>query len=184
VAERVRVREIDDDEGGRLVPIMRRGSESVVTWRRVPDGAAVGAGHGRARDREGGVGGCPFGLSTRSGATVTPRAKSPVTHKTRPDRRRPGGNRGRTAWRAGGRGEERLAEEDAGKRGDLGGGQADRGEDGHLGGQYFRSARLGGEGCPGRASGGVPGADDQDPGDAGQERAAEVRVVGLRCRSG
>jgi transposase len=34
VAERVRVREIDDDEGRRLVRIIRRGSGSVVTWRR------------------------------------------------------------------------------------------------------------------------------------------------------
>jgi transposase len=34
VAERVRVREIDDDEGHRLVRIIRRGSGSVVTWRR------------------------------------------------------------------------------------------------------------------------------------------------------
>ena len=34
VAERVRVREIDDDEGKRLVRIVRRGSGSVVTWRR------------------------------------------------------------------------------------------------------------------------------------------------------
>jgi transposase len=34
VAERVRVREIDDDEGQRLVRIIRRGSGSVVTWRR------------------------------------------------------------------------------------------------------------------------------------------------------
>jgi hypothetical protein len=34
VAERVRVREIDDDEGQRLVRIVRRGSGSVVTWRR------------------------------------------------------------------------------------------------------------------------------------------------------
>ena len=34
VAERVRVREIDDDEGWRLVRIVRRGSGSVVTWRR------------------------------------------------------------------------------------------------------------------------------------------------------
>jgi transposase len=34
VGERVRVREIDDDEGGRLVRIVRRGSGSVVTWRR------------------------------------------------------------------------------------------------------------------------------------------------------
>jgi transposase len=34
VAERLRVREIDDDEGRRLVRIVRRGSGSVVTWRR------------------------------------------------------------------------------------------------------------------------------------------------------
>ena len=34
VAERVRVREVDDDEGRRLVRIIRRGSGSVVTWRR------------------------------------------------------------------------------------------------------------------------------------------------------
>ena len=34
VAERLRVREIDDDEGRRLVRIVRRGGGSVVTWRR------------------------------------------------------------------------------------------------------------------------------------------------------
>jgi transposase len=34
VTERVRVREIDDDEGQRLLRIIRRGSGSVVTWRR------------------------------------------------------------------------------------------------------------------------------------------------------
>ncbi len=34
VAERVRVRELDDDEGRRLVRIIRRGTGSVVTWRR------------------------------------------------------------------------------------------------------------------------------------------------------
>jgi transposase len=34
VAERVRAREINDDEGRRLVRIVRRGSGSVVTWRR------------------------------------------------------------------------------------------------------------------------------------------------------
>jgi transposase len=34
VAERVRVREIDDDEGRRLLRIVRRGTRSVVTWRR------------------------------------------------------------------------------------------------------------------------------------------------------
>jgi transposase len=34
VAERVRVREIDEDEGAKLLRIIRRGSGSVVTWRR------------------------------------------------------------------------------------------------------------------------------------------------------
>jgi hypothetical protein len=34
VSGRLRVREIDDDEGRRLVRIVRRGSGSVVTWRR------------------------------------------------------------------------------------------------------------------------------------------------------
>jgi transposase len=34
MAERVRVRELDDDEGARLLRIIRRGSGSVVTWRR------------------------------------------------------------------------------------------------------------------------------------------------------
>ena len=34
VTERLRVRQIDDDEGRRLVRIVRRGSGSVVTWRR------------------------------------------------------------------------------------------------------------------------------------------------------
>jgi transposase len=34
VAERLRVREIDDDEGARLVRIVRWGTGSVVTWRR------------------------------------------------------------------------------------------------------------------------------------------------------
>jgi hypothetical protein len=34
VAKRVRVREIDDDEGKRLVRIVRRDTGSVVTWRR------------------------------------------------------------------------------------------------------------------------------------------------------
>ncbi|GAA2937397.1 IS630 family transposase [Streptomyces enissocaesilis] len=34
MAERVRVREIDDDEGRRLPRIIRRGTGSVVTWRR------------------------------------------------------------------------------------------------------------------------------------------------------
>jgi transposase len=34
VSDRLRVREIDDDEGRRLVRIVRRGSGPVVTWRR------------------------------------------------------------------------------------------------------------------------------------------------------
>ena len=34
MTERLRVREIDDDEGQRLVRVIRRGSGSVVTWRR------------------------------------------------------------------------------------------------------------------------------------------------------
>jgi transposase len=34
VAERVQVRELDDEEGNRLLRIIRRGSGSVVTWRR------------------------------------------------------------------------------------------------------------------------------------------------------
>jgi hypothetical protein len=34
VAERVRVREIEDDEGRRRLRIIRRGTGSVVTWRR------------------------------------------------------------------------------------------------------------------------------------------------------
>src|ERR1039458_3960398 len=34
VTERLRVHEIDDDEGRRLVRIVRRGTGSVVTWRR------------------------------------------------------------------------------------------------------------------------------------------------------
>ncbi|MDX2683771.1 helix-turn-helix domain-containing protein [Streptomyces sp. NY05-11A] len=34
MAERVRVGEIDDDEGRRLLRIIRRGTGSVVTWRR------------------------------------------------------------------------------------------------------------------------------------------------------
>ena len=34
MAERVRVREIDNDEGNRLLKIVRRSSGSIVTWRR------------------------------------------------------------------------------------------------------------------------------------------------------
>jgi hypothetical protein len=52
VAERLRVREIDDDKGRRLLRTVRRDSGSVVTCRGA-DGAAVGARHGRGRDRHG-----------------------------------------------------------------------------------------------------------------------------------
>ena len=38
MAERVRVRDIDDDEGKRLARIVRRGTGSVVTWRRAQMG--------------------------------------------------------------------------------------------------------------------------------------------------
>ena len=34
VTERLRVRETGDDQGRRLVRILRRGTESVLTWRR------------------------------------------------------------------------------------------------------------------------------------------------------
>lgn len=34
MVERVRVREIDNDEGNRLLRIVRRSSGSIVTWRR------------------------------------------------------------------------------------------------------------------------------------------------------
>jgi hypothetical protein len=34
MAERVRVREISNDEGNRLLKIVRRSSGSIVTWRR------------------------------------------------------------------------------------------------------------------------------------------------------
>jgi hypothetical protein len=51
VADRLRVREIDDDEGRRLVRIVRRGTGSVVTWRRaqmvVPPRVMAMRGHGK-----------------------------------------------------------------------------------------------------------------------------------------
>jgi len=58
VSERARVRELDDDEGRRLVRIVRRGSGSVVTWRRAQmvllaaqgmEVAAIVLGTGQAR---------------------------------------------------------------------------------------------------------------------------------------
>jgi hypothetical protein len=43
VTERLRIREIDGDEGRRLVRIIRRGTGSVVTWRRALDhGVSLG----------------------------------------------------------------------------------------------------------------------------------------------
>jgi hypothetical protein len=43
VTERLRIREIDGDEGRRLVWIIRRGTGSVVTWRRELDhGVSLG----------------------------------------------------------------------------------------------------------------------------------------------
>jgi hypothetical protein len=55
VSERLRVREIDDDDDGRrLVRIVRRGSGSVVTWRRAQMVLPSAQGAGRGRDREGG----------------------------------------------------------------------------------------------------------------------------------
>jgi len=48
VAERSRVREIDDDEGRRLVRIVRRGSGVGGDLAAGADGVAVGAGHGPA----------------------------------------------------------------------------------------------------------------------------------------
>jgi hypothetical protein len=53
--ERLRVREIDDDEGRRLARIVRHGSGSVLTWRRAQMVLLSAQGHGRGRDREGGV---------------------------------------------------------------------------------------------------------------------------------
>jgi len=52
MVHRVQVRIITNDEGNKLLRIVRRSSGSVVTWRRGADGAAVRAGHGRRRDRE------------------------------------------------------------------------------------------------------------------------------------
>jgi hypothetical protein len=51
VTERLRVREIDDDEGRRLVRIVRRGSGSVVTWRRAQMVLLSAQGMGARRSR-------------------------------------------------------------------------------------------------------------------------------------
>ena len=51
MAERVRVREISNDEGNRLLRIVRRGSGFGGDLAAGADGAAVRAGHGRGADR-------------------------------------------------------------------------------------------------------------------------------------
>jgi hypothetical protein len=55
VRDRLQVREIDDDEGRRLVRIIRRGTGSVVTWRRAQMVLLSAQGDGRSRDHEGRV---------------------------------------------------------------------------------------------------------------------------------
>jgi hypothetical protein len=54
-AERLRVREIEDDEGRRLVRIVRRGSGSVMTWRPAQTVLLSAQGMAGERDREGRV---------------------------------------------------------------------------------------------------------------------------------
>ena len=51
--ERLRVREISNQEGNRLLAIVRRSSGSVVTWRRAQMVLAVRPGHGRRADSQG-----------------------------------------------------------------------------------------------------------------------------------
>lgn len=51
MAERVQVREIDDDDGQRLLRIVRRGTGSVVTWRRAQMVLLSAQGMPRARSR-------------------------------------------------------------------------------------------------------------------------------------
>ena len=53
MAERVRVREITNEEGNRLLRIVRRSSGSVVTWRRAQMVLLQRPGHGRRDDRPG-----------------------------------------------------------------------------------------------------------------------------------
>jgi hypothetical protein len=67
VNERLRVREIDDDEGRRLVRIVRRGSGSVVTWRRAQMVRLGGFAHGEAT----GPPGLRHGAATRRSARRT-----------------------------------------------------------------------------------------------------------------
>ena len=54
MAERVHVRPISNQEGNRLLRILRRGTGSVVTWRRAQM-VLLRAGDGCAADREGDV---------------------------------------------------------------------------------------------------------------------------------
>jgi hypothetical protein len=54
VREGLRARELANEEGSRLLRIVRRSSGSVVTWRRAHF-AVVRPGHGRGADRRGGV---------------------------------------------------------------------------------------------------------------------------------
>ena len=55
MAELVRVRAITNDEGNRLLRIVRRSSGSVVTWRREQMCVALRGGDGSDADRAGGV---------------------------------------------------------------------------------------------------------------------------------
>ena len=48
----LRVRDINNDEGNRLLRIVRRGDGSVVTWRRAPDRVVVSAGDERPKIAE------------------------------------------------------------------------------------------------------------------------------------
>jgi hypothetical protein len=62
MTERLRVREIDDDDGRRLVRIIRRGSGRVMTWRRaqmVLLSAQAPAGHVRRAKRTGAMQAAP-----------------------------------------------------------------------------------------------------------------------------
>jgi hypothetical protein len=92
VTERVRVREIDDDEGQWVVRIIRRGSGSVVTWRRAQmvllsaQGMLLVQRHGRnrrlcrLRQPELGRPTRAFGGTHRI-HSVRPRHRHPPTHR-------------------------------------------------------------------------------------------------------
>lgn len=55
MAERVQVREISNEEGNRLLRMVRRDSGSVVTWRRAQIVLLSAQRHAGAQDRRGGV---------------------------------------------------------------------------------------------------------------------------------